>query len=175
MQIHDPQTGEIREATEYEVLTMLQNLEANVGTRLDANGHEVLDPMPMALPTGMKAGPTMEERLRRMIQNMSVEAEMQGAESFEESEDFDIPDDMDIRSPYEEFYDELLQRHITPQEFEKNADKYLNRYMKAEKEKYNKLDMEGFIEENVMKYQARRKADEKSNGGDRVGGDVPKV
>lgn len=78
------------------------------GKQLDENGHEVLDPRPMAPPVGYKKQPSMVEHIRSMVRGELLRhaAESQGFETFEDSEDFETGDDMDDpRTPYEAVFD----------------------------------------------------------------------
>lgn len=70
---------------------------------LDQNGHEVLDPTPMAPPVGFIQQPSMFEHIRNLVRTeLSRRAAETGElESFEEADDFDIGDDYDPTSPYE--------------------------------------------------------------------------
>lgn len=74
---------------------------------LNERGHEVPDPTPMAVPIGFKPPPTMVELIRMHIRReMSAVAQNQGAETFEESEDFDVEDDpVDPHTPFEAVFD----------------------------------------------------------------------
>lgn len=83
---------------------------------LNEDGSPVLDPTPMAPPIGYKKQPSMVDIIRDMVQseNLRREAMAAGAETFEESEDFDVGDDPEqLRSPYENDFDppvsELVQ------------------------------------------------------------------
>lgn len=63
---------------------------------------ETVDPTPIAPPIGYKKQPTIWEQQRAMIRSeLSRQAEAQGFETFEESDDFDIGDDFDPHTPYE--------------------------------------------------------------------------
>lgn len=67
-------------------------------------GREVLDSRPMAPPIGYKKQPSLAEQMREMIRGEALRraALEQGFETFEESDDFDIPDDpVDPSTPYE--------------------------------------------------------------------------
>lgn len=82
----------------------------------DEFGREVLDNTPMAPPIGYKKQPSMVEIVRDMVRSerLRVEAAEMGRESFEDADDFDIPDDpVDPSSPFENDFDppvkELLQ------------------------------------------------------------------
>lgn len=74
---------------------------------LDEHGREVLDDVPRQAPDDHVHQPSLAEQIRAMIRSekLAQEAEEMGAETFEESEDFDIGDDYDPRSPWENDHD----------------------------------------------------------------------
>lgn len=86
---------------------------------LDEFGREIPDPTPMAPPVGYSRAPTMVEIIRQQIQGerLKAEAAAMGKESWEEADDFDVGDDYDPSSPWEEQFDPVgyapgaLQRH----------------------------------------------------------------
>lgn len=62
--------------------------------RYNEKGQEILDQTPVALPAGLKRPPSLQERIRQFVRTeLSRQAEEQGQESFEEADDFDIPDE----------------------------------------------------------------------------------
>lgn len=73
----------------------------------NANGEEILDPTPVALPIRFKRPTPLNERIKQMVaQEMSLAAQAAGEESFNEADDFNIPDDpIDPSTPYEENFD----------------------------------------------------------------------
>lgn len=69
---------------------------------LNDKGREVPDNRPVAVPLGMKRPPTLDERIRNIVRgSMSLLAGAEGKETFEESDDFNVGDDYDPRSPWE--------------------------------------------------------------------------
>lgn len=78
-------------------------------TKYDDNGSEIMDPTPISPPIGYKKSPTIAEQMRLMIrgERLREEAEAAGYETFEEADDFDVGDDFDPRSPYEEVFEPL--------------------------------------------------------------------
>lgn len=61
---------------------------------LNERGHEVPDPTPVAMPVGFERPPSMIEMIRMHIRReLSEHAQSQGAETFEEAEDFEIEDE----------------------------------------------------------------------------------
>lgn len=152
-------------------LEQIENLEAKIAVRLDHLGREIPDPEPLVLPSGFRRPETLQEQVRRLVRtSLSLQAAEEGYETFEESEDFNVDDEVDPSTPYEEFFDPALNRSITPQEFERNHEIYKKRYLKAQEEFYQKLDAEGIIQENLFR-AARRARQEKSRGAD--GGGQP--
>lgn len=64
---------------------------------------EHLDPTPLALPVGFRSPPSLIDQMRSMIRReFSEAAAMAGRETFEEANDFDVPDDPDDpQTPWE--------------------------------------------------------------------------
>lgn len=77
--------------------------------RLDDNGHEIPDPVPLAPPIGYLKQPSMMENIRAMIRSEHLRraAEEMGAETFDEADDLDMPeaDDYEPASPYEQSFE----------------------------------------------------------------------
>lgn len=77
-------------------------------TRLTKDGHEKLDPKPVAVPVGFTRQPSMADLIREGIRNETFRQRRiaAGQETFEEADDFDIPDDPpDPQSPWERDFD----------------------------------------------------------------------
>lgn len=74
---------------------------------LDQFGRETPDPVPMAPPLGYNRQPSLTEKIRAMVRSEHVRlAAMQaGMETFEEADDFEVGDDLDPSTPYEEVFD----------------------------------------------------------------------
>jgi hypothetical protein len=74
---------------------------------LDENGAEVNDPTPVAPPVGYVKQPSLAEQIREMVRSEKLRqaAEEAGAETFEEADDFEVGDDYDPSTPYENDYD----------------------------------------------------------------------
>lgn len=71
-------------------------------------GEQMVDPTPVRLPVGFKHVDNFAERVRQIVrgERLKAEAEAMGAESFEEADDFDVPDDpIDPSTPYEADFD----------------------------------------------------------------------
>lgn len=69
---------------------------------LNENGHEIPDPRPMARPLHLSVPETLAQQIQRMVRSeLSLRAQAQGFESFEEAEDFDVGDEPELSSPYE--------------------------------------------------------------------------
>lgn len=90
----DPSTGEILDY---------------MGRRLNAHGQELPDPTPIAPPIGYTRQKPLHQLIREMVQSeqLRVAAEQSGMETLEEAEDFDVDDDYDPSSPWEENFDPL--------------------------------------------------------------------
>lgn len=72
------------------------------------------DPTPMQPPIGYKKQPSMMEVLRQQIrEDLSREAAQRGHESFEEADDFDVGDDLDPHSPWENEFDPPISELVS--------------------------------------------------------------
>lgn len=102
---------------------LLGFLRSKKGRTLDANGREVLDPTPVAIPAGFKRPPSLEEQIKRLVADRDIQRSLSdaGLETFDEANDFDIPDDPpDPAAIDEEWWDPVLRRTVTTREvFEK--------------------------------------------------------
>lgn len=79
---------------------------------LNPDGTPILDPTPLAPPIGYKKHPSMVEIVRDMVRSekLAQAARESGAETFEESEDFDVDDEPELmRSPWENDFDPPLE------------------------------------------------------------------
>lgn len=88
-------------------------------------GHEIPDPKPIAPPIGYNRQPSLAEQIRTMVRNEKLQADLDAAgyETFEEADDFDVGDDYDPRSPYEQQFEptpipELKRRALEAQSAE---------------------------------------------------------
>lgn len=71
-------------------------------------GEEIPDSRPMALPVGFKRPLPLGQRIRALVQQELLNRELgdKGIETFEEADDFDVPDDpADPCTPFEENFD----------------------------------------------------------------------
>lgn len=70
--------------------------------KFDERGREILDDKPAALPVGFQRPPSLQDQIRSLVRNeLSRRASDQGFETFEESDDFEVGDDFDPKSPWE--------------------------------------------------------------------------
>lgn len=88
-----------------------QRRQKETHQKYDENGGEIMDPTPIAPPVGYKKSPSIAEQIRMMIRSekLKQEAEAAGMETFEEADDFDVDDDFDPRSPFEEVFEPIPQ------------------------------------------------------------------
>lgn len=77
------------------------------GKRLDELGRELPDPTVMDPPIGYIPQPPLHELIRQMVvsEQLRLAAEAEGLESFEDADDFDVDDETDPSSPWEEQFD----------------------------------------------------------------------
>lgn len=83
---------------------------------LDKHGREIPDPVPVAPPLGYRRSPTLAEQIRSMVisEKLKQEALDAGMETFEEADDFDVGDDYDPTSPYENDFDPPVEASPPP-------------------------------------------------------------
>lgn len=73
---------------------------------LDDLGREIPDPRPMQPPIGYKKQPSMFELIREATaREVALYAAGREPETFEEADDFDVDDDVDPHSPWENDFD----------------------------------------------------------------------
>lgn len=140
---------------------------AKFGT-LDEKGREIMDPIPMAPPIGYQRQPSLAERIRDMVRSeqMRLAAGEMGAETFEESEDFDVDDEYDPTSPWEEEFDpieENLRMELRQREF---AAKYNERMEKAMRRAGVRIDGPSPVDErgDTVAGDVRGHSDKKPTG-----------
>lgn len=86
-----------------------------VARGLNEDGTAKLDPTPMAPPIGYKKHPSIFEVVRNMVtsEKLAQQAREAGAETFEESEDFEVGDEPDmLPSPWVNEFDPPLQELV---------------------------------------------------------------
>nr|QJB19852.1 MAG: hypothetical protein [Microvirus sp.] len=83
-----------------------KSYKSNLG-RLDERGREVVDGRPMEPPVGYNPQPSLMEKIRKMVHDAQIQRDLEkaGAETFDEANDFDIGDDYDPTSPWEQYYE----------------------------------------------------------------------
>lgn len=83
---------------------------------LTRDGLEVLDNRPVELPVGFERPESIQETIRRLVTDPALRAELEGKdiETFDDADDFEIPDDEPV-SPHEENFDNL---HLLAREME---------------------------------------------------------
>lgn len=88
------------------------------GRRYDELGRFHPDPTPIAPPVGYQRSPTIAEQIRTMVRSEHVRqaADAAGMDTFEEADDFDVGDDYDPRSPWEEQFEGEFDQPLTAQE-----------------------------------------------------------
>lgn len=116
------------------------------------------DPQPLAIPARMKVPERLADQIKRLVKaSIDDYARATGQETFDESEDFDVPDELDPNSPYEEFHDPVLNRMVTAVEFSENAEAYKKRYVNSQMEYWAQMDQENRIAENLFRHYNRDK------------------
>lgn len=132
-------------------------------------GMEIADPVPVAIPAGMRAPPSLREQMDELFRIGRLREEANREETVDEANDFDIDDYFaaeDNLTPWQVDYDPLLGREISPAEFH---EKYKSGELLEElKSRFAKLDREEEIEDIIQRLDAAY-ADQvrpkKDNGG----------
>lgn len=95
---------------------------------IDDQGREVLDPTPMSPPLGYQRQPSLSEQIRDMVRSEKLRLELEGtgAETFEEADDFEVGDDYDPTTPYENDFDPPISEMV------REGEKALQERLKAE-------------------------------------------
>lgn len=75
--------------------------------QLNEDGHEVLDGTPIAPPVGYRKQPSLSDQIREMIRSERLAQDLasRGVETFEDADDFEVGDDFDPSTPYENDFD----------------------------------------------------------------------
>lgn len=109
--------------------------------RLDADGNEVLDRTPIAIPAGFKRPESLQEQIQRCVRHsLSEMSAAAGGETFEEADDFEVDDEVDPASPYETFFDPVLGRDFTPREFQEREQEIREKYLRAQQQYFDDMD-----------------------------------
>jgi pyruvate/2-oxoacid:ferredoxin oxidoreductase beta subunit len=85
-----------------------EHVKSNIKDKaqLDEKGAEILDSTPLAIPVGFRKPPTLQDQMKKYVQiEMSRLAESQEFETWEEANDFEIGDDYEAKSKYQEDFD----------------------------------------------------------------------
>lgn len=75
--------------------------------KYNERGEEIPDPTKPEVPLGFKRPESLAEQVKRLVRSeqMRMLARQSGHETFDEADDFEVGDDFDPRSPYEEIFD----------------------------------------------------------------------
>lgn len=95
---------------------LLDTLTGLIHAELDSNGRELLNPVPVNTNIDLEKPLSMQEQIERLMRgHLSMQAQAQGHETFEEANDFDIDDEFmnEPLSGYE--VQELEEEYITSQ------------------------------------------------------------
>lgn len=77
-------------------------------SKYNDKGEEIPDPNPVAVPVDFVRPVPLGERIRQLVRSETLARELAaaGIETFDEADDFDVPDDIGEReSPYEDNFD----------------------------------------------------------------------
>lgn len=117
---------------------------------LDERGREICDPDPIAVPGGLRKPETLKEQIQRILRiEVSKQALDQGYESFNESQDFDVPD---------EEGDPLISAYVMEDEIPKEMPGGGSRNVEVRKEDVTEPGKGGSVEEKVVDIGSLRRA-----------------
>lgn len=78
---------------------------------LDERGRELPNPVPMELKIGTQKPESLRDQIRRIMRiELSKQAEIQGHETFEEADDFEVEDSFDMNEPNSQY--EMMQEEF---------------------------------------------------------------
>lgn len=94
--------------------------------RLTIDGAEKLDPKPMAIPVGFDRPERLEDQIARLVRTEKWKMAMEeaGNETYEEANDFDMPEDDIEFSKHELVYDPVKDEDVPFDEFMSRQDGY---------------------------------------------------
>ena len=74
---------------------------------LNSSGHEIPDSVPLAGSLGQRRARSIRDNVVEILRSEKWREAMEenGEETFEEADDFDVDDDFDPSTPYEEFFE----------------------------------------------------------------------
>lgn len=87
--------------------------------KYDKNNCECPDTTPLEIPIGYTEPETMAQMIARIVQSneLAHHLHMQGIDTLEEADDFDVDDELPIKSEHEmvDMLDEFIQEKIMPE------------------------------------------------------------
>lgn len=151
-----------RKSKAFEQPLWVENMgKLTTGEQADENGViypiglEIADPVPVAIPAGMRTPPSLREQMDELFRVGRLREEANRDESVDEANDFDIDDyfaEGDNLTPWNVEYDPLLGRDISPAEFH---EKYKSGELLEElKARYARLDREEDVNEIINRLDA---------------------
>lgn len=108
--------------------------------RLTKDGSEVPDPTPPAIPARMRQPEKLQDTIKRLIRSNQLDVDYDQAETWEEANDFEVDDDMDPASPFEEFFDPDLGRGVTPAEVQAHERQLRQEFLQAQRKYFAAQD-----------------------------------
>lgn len=135
--LNDPHTGEILEYSEADVETAFQNLKFGkalsqkdyvfLSSKIGMRTVEYPDNTPLEPPIGHIEQVPIHVQIAQMVRSerLRQEAEAAGAESFDDADDFDVDDDPEIFSGFENDFETPLHDLRTRREIKEAEEKAL--------------------------------------------------
>lgn len=141
--------------------------------RINERGQEVLDPTPLEIPLGFRVPESLSEQVKRLVRRqLSEAADGRGYETFDEANDFDIPDDqVEPDTPFEMVFDPSIGRDVSPDMIRRDDEHYRKLYVEAGKaEAEERLGAAAEAQERRSRWPWRR---QQADLEDRRRGDPP--
>lgn len=115
---------------------------------LSPTGGEINDGRSMAIPSGFKRPETLQEQIRRLVRSdPTLFRQDDDDESFEEADDFDVEDDIEVTSPFEMFFDPTVGRDVSAQFFHDNEKQIRAAYQRQQQQRLREAERDRFLEE----------------------------
>lgn len=82
---------------------------------LDKQGREICNPVPAIFSSDLQRPPSLMDQIKRCLKTeLDINAQNEGIESFEEADDFDVPDDWDVDAVSQYELTELQEEYFEP-------------------------------------------------------------
>lgn len=140
------------------VKKIIEKAKKAICGKYDSDGCEIMDNKKIALKPGFHHPPSLQDQIARIVRHeISQRAQSQGMETFEEADDFDVPDEeMEMDSPYEQNFDHDknvsdLQHVVSENKKKKVKEKFIQERPVAKGAGLNESNISGQTQEKAPK------------------------